>query len=322
MQQVTAHSRFWWRALDAHLPAEPQPAPSPRPLTPARKSQSAAPKAAPNTLKLEIPKADRRPSRGKRAKGAAGRAMLAASVIALCSAGAGAAIVTGAIEPRRFQVLMSMEAQDALLGLGFGIDQVSLSGHHFTTDEDIYGALDLTTARTFAEFDATAALKKLEALPWVETAQITRVFPGSLRVDIRERQPAALWSLKGRTYLIDGTGRVLGAAAEPNGWSLPRIAGEGANTEASLLFAALSRHPDISVAVDFAARISGRRWSLVLKNASRIELAADREIEGLEQVAGNPELRRALSGPATIADVRTPGRLTIRLADAKQERRP
>lgn len=251
-----------------------------------------------------------------------GRIALTASFLFVCSAGAGAAFVSGVLEPQRIQILVSAEAQEALLGLGFGIDQVSLAGHHYTSDEDIYEALDLASARTFAAFDATAALKRLETLPWVETAQITRVFPGRLRVDIRERQPAALWSLKGRTYLVDGTGRVLGAAGEPGGWNLPRIAGEGANSEASLLFAALARHPDIASAVDFAARIGGRRWSVVLKNGSRIELAADREIEGLEQVASNSELHRALTGPAAIADVRTPGRLTIRLADAKPERRP
>lgn len=247
--------------------------------------------------------------------------MLAALALLAGPAALGAAVASGAVEPRRVQIFVGGEAQRALLGLGFGIDQVSLSGHQHTADTEIYAALDLENVRTLAAFDAPAALKRLEALPWVETAQITRMFPGSLKVDIRERRPSALWMLKGQFYLIDPTGRVLGATNDAKAWNLPRIAGAGANTEASLLFTALSRYPQIASAVDHAARIGGRRWSLVLRNGSRIELAADREVEGLEDVANNSELRRALSGPAMVADVRTPGRLTVRLASAEAEGR-
>lgn len=317
MQQVKANSRFWWRALDAHLPAEPRtlpavfrPAviPSPQGLKP----------AAPAPFKLEIPKGERH-RRLRTRKGNAGRVLLAATALFACTAATGAALVTGAVEPQRIQIMMSNEAEQIMLRLGFGIEQVSLSGHQYTADGDIYDALGLADIRTFADFDAAAALKRLEQLPWVETAQITRVFPGAMRVEVRERRPAALWSLKGRNYLIDGTGRVLGAAGS-DGWRLPRIAGEGANVDAALLFTALNRHPEIAAQVARAERISGRRWSLVLNNGTRLELGADREVESLDQIARNTDLRRALSGPPMIADVRTTGRLTIRQAALSGER--
>ena len=40
---------------------------------------------------------------------------------------------------------------------GFGLQQVSVSGHRFTADTDIYAALDLDSARTLLSFDARAA---------------------------------------------------------------------------------------------------------------------------------------------------------------------
>lgn len=319
MQQVTANSRFWWRALDVHLPAEPRTPPATfRPAAaPAPHPVKLAP---PAPFKLEIPRGERQ-RRLRAGSGNAGRMLMAAAALLTCTAGAGAALVTGAIEPQRIQIVMSNEAEQMMLRLGFGIEQVSLSGHQYTPDGDIYDALGLAGTRTFADFDAPAALKRIEELPWVETAQITRVFPGSVRVEVRERRPAALWLLKGRTYLIDGTGRVLGAAGA-QGWRLPHIAGEGANTDAALLFTALNRHPEIAAVVARAERIGGRRWSLVLNNGSRLELGADREVEGLEQIVRNAELRRALSGPPLIADVRTAGRLTIRQAALASERAP
>lgn len=324
MQQVTAHSRFWWRALDAYPPeprnAPPPPAVAPWPFQPKQRPAAASVPlaAAPAPLTLEIPKADRRPPRRRalRRKGRLGRAVLSVAALLSCSAAAAAAFVAGTIEPQRIQILMSAQARDVLLELGFGIDQVSLTGHRYTPDSDIYAALELDKARTFAEFDAEAALRRLEGLPWVDTAQITRTYPSMLSVSIRERKPAVVWALKGRTFVVDGAGRVLGATGSPEGWHLPRISGEEANVEAAALFAALSRHPDIASTLAIAERIGGRRWSLHLSNGSRLELGADRELEGLSQIAANSMLRKALAGPAMIADVRTPGRPALRPATA------
>ena len=95
-------------------------------------------------------------------------------------------------------------------------------------------------------------------------------------------------------------------------WALPQVAGEGANADAPLLLAALSTHKEIASRFSFAERIAERRWSIALKSGSRIELAADREIEGLNYVTSNATLRQALAGPAVTIDVRTPGRAVIR----------
>ena len=232
-------------------------------------------------------------------------------MLAGCAIGAASFLAGDGGERSQLKAALLDRAQNGLFALGFGIDQVSLTGHHFTPDQDVYAALDLDATRTFASFDATAALKRIEALPWVETAQITRDFPGALKVEINERRPTALWNRKGKSYLIDATGRVLGSVAEPHGWQLPRIAGEGAGAEAALLLTTLARHPAVASNVDVAERVGERRWSLRLKTGARIELGADREIEGLEQIARNSVLRNALS-TAYVVDVRTPGRPAMR----------
>ncbi|MEQ1719222.1 MAG: hypothetical protein ABL907_25095 [Hyphomicrobium sp.] len=85
-----------------------------------------------------------------------------------------------------------------------------------------------------------------------------------------------------------------------------------------MLFTALGRHPEIATSLDHAERIGERRWSLALRNGSRLELGADREVEGLEQIAKNSDLRQALSGAPFIVDVRTPGRLTMRPAGGQR----
>jgi len=310
LQQVKAQSRFWWRVLDAY-PPEP-PAAVPQNTASVWHFPSVVSKAKPKpALKLEIPRSDRRPRRRATRSSRAGLFALGLLSVSVLAAGA-AVTVPEALDVGDLRAAAIAEAEGVLLGLGFGIDQISLSGHRFTSDRDVYDALGLGNARTFAGFDAAAALKRIEALPWVDTAQITREFPGGLRVEVRERRPAAVWARKDKKYLIDATGRVLGAVADANAWQLPRISGEGANLEAAMLFTALGRYPDIARSVERAERVGERRWCVVFANGSRLDLGADREDEGLEEFSKSPELRRAMTGAPYVIDVRTPSRVALR----------
>jgi cell division protein FtsQ len=82
------------------------------------------------------------------------------------------------------------------------------------------------------------------------------------------------------------------------------------------LLTALARHKEIENEFHHAERIGERRWSVVLRNGSRIELGADREVEGLDEVASISTLRQALTGVPSIVDTRTAARATIRPASA------
>lgn len=317
MQKVATAGRFWWRTLDGRAPGPDASYPKGAHPShgvwhyPAPRSRATTRKA--NPFRLEIPRADHRArQRRKSRNGIFGGTLLVACVV-LAAAGGAEIMATGQIDRANIAGAMADKTSRALLALGFGIDQVSINGHRYTSDTDIFDALDLPNVRTFVDFDAAAALKRIERLPWVDTAQISRVFPGRLAIQIRERRPSAIWTRGDNTYLIDETGRVLGAIPAKNSWQLPRISGEGGNAEALMLFTALDRHPTIEKVFDHGERIAERRWSVVLKNGTRLELSADRETENLDLIEANARLRQALTGPPNVIDVRTPGRPAIRL---------
>lgn len=325
MQQVMADTRFWWRALDAQSPEDPAPS-APFAAQPhAPQARRAAPqvqkaRAPQNPYALRVPKADRRPMSARTQPRRRARYLIAAcSVLVLGSSAAAALLISGKLETVPLQAIAADRATGLLIGLGFGIEQVSLTGHRYASDRDIFEALDLPNVRTFASLDAAAVLKRIERLPWVDTAQISRVYPGTLSVQVRERRPYAVWARGEKSYLIDVSGRLLAQIGEPNGWQLPRISGEGASSEALMLFTALRRYPDIEAQFASAERVAERRWSVVLKNGTRLELGADREDEGFSHVASKAELRQTLRGPAFDVDVRTPGRIAMR--PLQQQRR-
>lgn len=260
---------------------------------------------------LEIPKADRRgrlPSRTRRAP----VAMLTLSTLVIAAGTAVLLLRPDIVDRRAIAERVADYKSRLLVAAGLGISQVSVTGQRYTLDRDVFDALDLPNVKTFADLDSAAALKRIERLPWVDKAQITRVYPASLTIEIRERLPYAQWRRGDRNFLIDATGRVLGPIAANQTWDLPLVSGEGASAEAPLLLTAIARYGEIGRAFGYAERIASRRWSVVLKNGSRIELGADRDHEGLAQVAANSELRRALAGPPVVVDVRTPGRIAVR----------
>ncbi|MGH9947445.1 MAG: cell division protein FtsQ/DivIB [Pyrinomonadaceae bacterium] len=61
---------------------------------------------------------------------------------------------------------------------------------------------------------------RVEKLPFVKTAAVTRVLPGGIRVQIVERQPMAIVTRGGKNYLVDSEGSIL-AASEKTEENLP-----------------------------------------------------------------------------------------------------
>ena len=100
-------------------------------------------------------------------------------------------------------VLAKLETWAQLAGLG--LDQVTLIGHRYTADTDIFEAIGLKRARTMLSFDPAAAQARLAELPWIQQASLERVFPDRLEVRVTERTPVAVWSRGERSFLIDGT---------------------------------------------------------------------------------------------------------------------
>ena len=143
-------------------------------LTPKRRaSQSPAPSEPLNATgqsnSPRKPRSARRPRR-KRNRPLPRLALAAASVLTL-AAFAGLARHVDSPAPAMAEI-------ERLIALaGYGLSQVSVTGHRYTPDSDVFDALDLASAPTMLSFDTRAARKRVESLPWVERASIERVLP-------------------------------------------------------------------------------------------------------------------------------------------------
>jgi cell division protein FtsQ len=196
---------------------------------------------------------------------------------------------------------------------GFGLRQVSITGYRFTADGDIYEAIDLEHARTFLSFDSRAAQRRIEALPWVDTASIERILPDRLEVRITERTPIAVWQRAEGFFLIDATGRVLAAVPSNRLPPLPRVAGEGAAEATAALLRVLAAHPAVLNELTLAERVGARRWTLRLADGGSILLPATGEAAALARAV---VIRNALARRGIAIDLRVASRPLIAGAPA------
>lgn len=236
------------------------------------------------------------------------------SVAALIGSGLFWSLTEGGSQARTPESI-GVELDQLATWTGFGIDQVTLKGHRFTSDSDVFEALGLDQARSVFSFDIIAARQAVEDLPWVEHAAITRVYPDQLLVEISERTPYALWQRGDHYVIVDNEGRVLSAAdpsTAPEG--LLQIAGEGAAAEAAALSALLSGHPDIAGLMRLAERVGERRWRLHLDGGSLIELPATGAAAALADLKAWKGLTKLLAAGDAVIDARSSGRIAVRNA--------
>ena len=99
----------------------------------------------------------------------------------------------------------------AVLGSSlFAIDDVEVEGAVYTDEERLAAVVDDLEGTPVLRADTDAAERELEAIPWVEDAQVHTDFPHGAKIELRERSPVATFEgADGRWRVIDDDGRVL-----------------------------------------------------------------------------------------------------------------
>jgi len=194
---------------------------------------------------------------------------------------------------------------------GLGTYQISLSGHRYSSDIDLFAALNAHSGKSLIGVDVTAATNELAKLSWVESADIQRKFPDELVVRIDERRPFAVWKLNEKFWLVDMSGRKLAPVSSGHQPGLPEISGEGANGEFARLWSALDQFYKIRSEISLFRYVGMRRWSLTLGGGVVVELPADLTVETLQKLKTLRNNGRIWSSDLKSVDLRLADRISI-----------
>lgn len=106
------------------------------------------------------------------------------------------------------------------------VDALPVKGGSRVSPDEARAASGIVQGAPMVGVDTAAAERRLEALPWIERASVSRSWPGTVQIALVERTPIAVVGSGAGAVEVDRTGRVLGPAA---GDDLPVVAGGAAS---------------------------------------------------------------------------------------------
>src|SRR5579883_2964708 len=289
----TSWSSGWWRTRHAMAEAGAAPARRFRPGAPGRAGHR----------------------RGRAGLGRLRRAGLFIVATALISAGVHAGIRLGR-PPAAATVLRHIGERliAATARLGFAVSDVQVVGRHTTDPATILRALGVRRGTPILAVDPGRAAARLEALPWIHSARIERLWPGTILVRLVERRPLALWQHGGKMELIDRHGAVIPVGDLARFAKLPLVVGADAASHARALLQMLAKQPQLAAHVTAAVRVGGRRWNLHLDEGIEVLLPADDPAAAWSELARLERKDAILQRDVETIDMRLPDRLVLRLA--------
>ncbi|WP_375665805.1 cell division protein FtsQ/DivIB [Bartonella sp. TT121SHDZB] len=215
---------------------------------------------------------------------------------------------------------MEVIVKTIISDIGFVVVDVDISGNKRLAKQDIVKILELDVAPSIFTFDVERARALLEKQPWIQSANVQKIYPNRMRISIVEREPYAIWQHEGMVDIVDNTGRVIVPFKGKFVRNLPLVVGQGAQNAAKVFIQALSVYPEIYNRVRAFVRVGDRRWDLVLDNGVCVMLPESGALERLSSLVLSGTMQDLLSRDILSVDLRLADRITVSLSDETLER--
>jgi cell division protein FtsQ len=199
---------------------------------------------------------------------------------------------------------------------GFRISEIALTGEHELGRQKVLSIAGITGRSSLLFLDPAQTRKRLTANPWIAEATVLKLYPGRLRIEVKERKPFALWQKDGNVYLIAEDGTVLEAFVPQRFAALPLVVGDGAEHAAPDFMKLIARFPDIAGRVKASVFVAERRWDVYLKDNVVVELPETAPEHALQTLVELDKSKNLLSRDITAVDLRLADRVAVRQSDA------
>ena len=200
---------------------------------------------------------------------------------------------------------------------GLAVQEVTVSGRHNTRQADLIAAFDAPLGTPVFKVDIVQARQRVEALPWVKSAAISRILPGKFHIELTERQPFAKWQLDDGVFVIDRDGVVITGGGLNRFADLVTIQGENSNLHAAGFMDRLAVYPDLQRRMVALQRHGDRRWTLFLNHGGTIHLPAENVGKALDRLMEMERDQNILDLQGYAIDLRLDNKMMLRPTAAK-----
>ncbi len=199
--------------------------------------------------------------------------------------------------------------------LGFSIKAVTISGERELKEQDLLAVAEISPRNSLLFLDAAKIRERLQRLPLVKEAVVTKLYPDRLLIEIEERQPFALWQCDGNVQIVAADGVPLAAMRDQRFIHLPLVVGPGANERLNQYLALLDAAGDLREQIVAGVLVAKRRWTLKTSGGIDILLPETEPEAALGRLAELQRTSHILDKDIISLDLREPGQLVARLTE-------
>jgi len=207
-----------------------------------------------------------------------------------------------------------------LLNNFFTIKDIKVIG---TEKSDPYELKQILSSNFYSliTFDKDQAKILLEEVGWVKRVNIKKVYPSTLRVNIIESDPFAIFYNNQNIFLIDIDGQIISNNPDMNTYqNLLNIRGEKAEIKLNEIIKEINiNFPEVINKVKGLELVDKRRWNIILSNDLLVKLPDMNIDESLKNLKTLFEDKQILDSNIIEVDLRIKGRAIFKV-DGEQVR--
>ena len=159
----------------------------------------------------------------------------------------------------------------------------------------------------------------VESSEWVKRASIKKVLPSTLKINVTENDPYAIYFQEGKSFLIDLDGSII-TEINLNNYEddLLFVRGENSPELLEQLIRDISiTFPNLTQTLEEVEFIEKRRWNLKLNNKLLVKLPDEKIQQSLKNLKQLFEEQEVMESNIIEIDLRIQGRAALKVLDGK-----
>ena len=193
-----------------------------------------------------------------------------------------------------------------LIENGFTIKNVDIKGINHLRSKDILKIINSYNKKNIFNVNLKNIYNEIKQNTWVEEVSIKKIYPNTLKINLIEKEPIAIWQNKSVYHLITKNGEII-LEANLNNFKkqLPIIIGKNAYKNVYSILKILNKDKNLSKNILSLTFVNERRWDIHFNQGLSIRLPSTSVKEAWEKIILLSEKFNLLSLDLTELDLRS-----------------
>jgi cell division protein FtsQ len=193
-----------------------------------------------------------------------------------------------------------------LIENGFFIKNVDIKGINHLNQKDILKIINSYNKKNIFNVDLKKIYNEITQNTWVEELSIKKIYPNTLKIDLIEKEPIAIWQNKSVYHLITKNGEII-LEANLNNFKkqLPIIIGKNAHKNVYSILQILNIDKNLTKNIWSLTFVNERRWDIHFNQGLTIRLPSTSVKEAWEKIILLSKKFNILSLDLTELDLRS-----------------